>query len=87
MKEIACIGRAMTRDVCSGYSRAIDFGISSPITTCRKVISANEIDTDTVCVAIFWLIPGRNTKIGSIILASVPSPTHPKPILDIVTPS
>ena len=87
IKVKTCIGRATHRAVFSVYSSAIDFGISSPNTTWKNVINANAIDTDIVWVAMFWLIPGKNAKIGSMIWAKVPSPTQPRPILDIVTPS
>ena len=46
-----CIGLATHKAVFSVYSSAIDFGISSPITTWKKVINANAIEAETVCVA------------------------------------
>ena len=87
IKVKICMGLATQRAVFSVYSRAIDFGMSSPKTTWKNVISAKAIEAERVCVATVFEIPGKNTNNGSIILASVPSPTQPRPILEIVTPN
>ena len=48
---MAYIGRATKSVVRSGNCSAIDFGISSPITTCIKVISEKARVTARECVA------------------------------------
>ena len=80
-------GRASSSAVRSGICRAIVLGISSPKTTCMKVMSMKAAVTASVWAVTNRQASGIRSSSGSISRARAGSPTKPRAILARVMPS
>ena len=87
MASAQAVGLATASAVASGLWSATDFGVSSPTTTTRKVISRKASAADRPCETAGLRPPGKTFRMGSSQCASAGSAIHPSPRLHRVMPS
>jgi hypothetical protein len=85
--SVQTVGCATYKEVLSGFCSAIDFGASSPMTTCKKVMIAKESPAERLWATSSSIWVGNSRISGSNITPRAGSAIQPNPKLAKVIPS